>query len=373
MKATLKFSFFPKHILEAMTVFDIEYIVQGVCMAVPRFSALIFTLSCLLCVTTVSAGTNPFKKTKDYQFADSIAWYFKDGAAIKSGSAPDGGDTLFYHLNINKSQLRLRLAKNDPSGELVNTRAFDDLAIVDVLLDGKRLSRFQWCLDNQATIAATLKQNSVVVNGICTNAGGGDFTVMLDDDSRDRILRSQNIEFVIVPYGRPIRLQYTMNGFAKGYGAIVAPPPPPPPSPSPPVVVVAPKVEPKSEPKSEPRPAVVKTCYVEAPDEFQGAVQSIAYVCDDKTKKATAEATVQTQVAVERKKRKDAEADRKRTETERLQEEKAFKSVETEWDKRQVEIWVERCEKHWAKGQSPCYCSAYLGHAPDGVVSTCDK
>ena len=332
-------------------------------MVVPRFSALIFTLSSLLlCSLAASAGTNPFKKTKDYQFGDNIAWYFKDGAAIKSGSEPDGGDTLFYHLKINKNQMRLRLSKNDPSGELENTRAFDDLEIVELSVDGKRLGRFQWCLDNQAVLAPTLKQNSLVVNGTCTNTGGGDFIVVLDEESKERLMKSRTIEFVVVPYGRPVRLIYTLSGFTKGYSAIIAPPPPPPP---PPVAVVA-------APKAEPKP-ITKTCYAEAPNEFQGAVQSIAYICDDMAKKVTAETTIQTLVSAERKKRKEAEAERQRVEAERKKGESQLKSVESDWDKKQTEMWVDRCQKHWAKGVSPCYCVAYLDHAPVGIVNTCDK
>jgi hypothetical protein len=332
-------------------------------MVVPRVSALIFILVGL-CASAAFAGQNPFKKTKDYQFGDNIAWYFKDGAAIKSGSEPDGSDTLFYHLKINKNQLRLRLSKNDPSGELENTRAFDDLEIVEVMIDGQRWVRFQWCLDNQAVIATTLKQNSVVANGSCSNSGGGDFTVSLDGESRDVLQRARTLEFVVVPYGRPVRLVYSMTGFAKGYGALVAPPPPPPPAPV--AAEVAPKVEPKAAP-------VAKTCYAEAPDEFKTAVQSIAYICDDKAKKATAEATVQSQVSAERKKRKDAEAERLRLDAERKKEDSQLKSVESEWDKKQTEMWVERCQRHWVKGVSPCYCAAYIDHAPTGVVNSCDK
>ena len=135
-------------------------------MVVPRLSALLLILAGLILNSlNASAAGNPFKKTKDYQFNDSIAWYFKEGAAIKSGSEQDAGDILFYHLSINKNQIRLRFGKNDPSGELENTRTFDDLEIMDVTIDGQRLKRFQWCLDNQSQLSASLKQNAIVANG----------------------------------------------------------------------------------------------------------------------------------------------------------------------------------------------------------------
>ena len=175
-------------------------------------------------------------------------------------------------------------------------------------------------------------------------------------------MKARNIEFVAAPYGRPVRLSYTLTGFAKGYAAIIAPPPPPP-APAP-VVEAA---------KSEPKAAVIKTCYADAPEEFLNAVKSIAYICDDKAKKATAEATIQAQVSTARKKQKDAEAERLRLEATKQKEESAFKTVESEWDKRQTEVWVERCQKHWTKGVSPCYCLPYIDHAPAGVENTCAK
>lgn len=333
-------------------------------MVVPRLAALSIILTSLLLTTfSASAAVNPFKKTKDYQFNDSVAWYFnKDGAAVKSGSEPDGGDILYYHLSVNKNQLRLRFGKNDPSGELENTRVFDDLEIIDVTIDGQRLKRFQWCLDNQSLLTTTLKQNSIVANGTCVNSGGGDFLIALDDETRDLLMKARTIEFVAAPYGRPVRLTYTMTGFAKGYAAIVAPPPPPPPP--------APVVE-KARP--EPSKPVAKTCYAEAPEELQHVVKSIAYICDDKAKKASAEATIQTTVAAEKRRQKEAEAERQRTEAARLKEEAALKTVESEWNKRQTEIWVERCQKHWAQGVSPCYCADYFDKAPAGTENTCGK
>jgi len=333
-------------------------------MVVPRLSALLLILAGVsLGSLSASATTNPFKKTKDNQFNDSIAWYFKDGAAIKSGSEQDGGDMLYYHLNINKNQLRLRFGKNDPSGELENTRSFDELEIIDVTVDGQRLNRFQWCLDNQSQIAASLKQNSLVVNGTCVNAGGGDFIIALDDETRERLMKARNIEFVTAPYGRPVRLSYTMTGFAKGYGTIIAPPPPVPQHVAPPVVEA---------PKAEPKP-VIKTCFAEAPEELRNVVKSIAYICDDKAKKASAEATIQSQASAEKKKRKEAEAEHQRLEAEKKKEESQLKSVESDWEKKQAEMWVDRCQKHWGKGTSPCYCAPYIDRAPAGVVNTCAK
>lgn len=327
-------------------------------MGVSRLSAWLTVLG-MLFTANVLAETNPFKKTKNYLFGDDFAWYVKDGAAIKSGTETEGGSILYYHLNVSKTRLRMRFGKNDPGGELSATREFENLEVVDVKVDGFRLKRFQQCLDTQATIAPTLKQGSIVSGGICVNAGGGDFVILLDDETRDRLMRAKNLEFVVAPYGRPMSLAYTMSGFANGFGPIIAPPPPPPP---PPPVVEAPK------PKT-----VIKTCFADAPEEFRATVKSIAYICDDQGKKDSAEASIKSQVKAERKKRDIAEAERKREDEARLKEETKRKSLEDDFAKKEAEMWVSRCQKHWAKGTSPCYCAPYIDRAPAGVVNACAK
>jgi hypothetical protein len=315
------------------------------------------------CLSLAQAEVNPFKKTKDMVFADNVAWYFKFGAAIKSGSEAEAGDTLYYHLIISKDQLMLRLGKNDPSGELENTRPLDAMEIRDVMVDGQRLPQFQWCLDNQAQINTVLKQNAVVANDECSNANS-DFAILINDESRNAIAKSRSIEFVIAPYGRPIRLSYSMGGFAKGYADIIKPEPPKVVAPAP--VVEAPKPRP-------PEPVVIKTCTAVVPEIYQAVVKPITYPCADKEKQAAAEARIKSQVDAEKQKRLAAEAERKRLEEEKMKEEQSRKSKETDFEKQQSEMWISRCKKHWEQGKSPCYCAPYMDQAPAGVVNTCEK
>ena len=56
-------------------------------------------------------------------------------------------------------------------------------------------------------------------------------------------------------------------------------------------------------------------------------------------------------------------------------EDKASKSSEKEaiWAAKQSAMWIKRCERHWAKGVSPCYCEKYLESAPAGVTNSCGK
>lgn len=169
----------------------------------------------LLMSFTGHAVVNPFKKSKNYTFSSNVSWYEHNSAAIKSGSTRDGSDTNYYHLNIDKYRLMLRLGKNDPSGELENTRPLDSLAISDISIDGRRLPIFSWCLENQQNPGKKLKQNSVVANDVCINAGGGgDFIINLDDETRNLLKNAKKLEFTIEPYGRPVKLIYTMSGYA---------------------------------------------------------------------------------------------------------------------------------------------------------------
>jgi len=162
-----------------------------------------------------NARVNPFKKFKQYDFGMGLSWYIANDAAMKSGSVRDGSDINYYHININNNRLLLRLGKNDPSGELKNTRRLANMSIAEVKVDGRRLALFDWCLNHQYDLSRKLMQNTVVVNDICLNAGGGgDFIIKLDDETRNILKSASEIEFVIEPYGRPIQIIFNLQGYA---------------------------------------------------------------------------------------------------------------------------------------------------------------
>lgn len=335
-----------------------------------RFTGLQITcIGLLLASFSIHAEVNPFKKAKVYSFGDDAAWYFKEGAAVKSASRRDGSDTLYYHLHVNKDRLRLRLSKNDPSGELQNTRGLSGMTVNNVIVDGDTLPHFEWCLENQERPGKKLKGDAVVINDACVNPGNGDFIINLDDRSKATLKGARKLEFVVEPYSRPIKLSFSMAGFNEVMARADKPEPPPAPavrSAPPPRAVATPKPRPK--PRS-----VVKTCQASPPAEFAAQVKDIAYPCNDAAKKARAEQSVSRQVAAEKQKRMAAEAERKRREAELQKQKEAAKRVEAEWEKRQAAMWIKRCQKHWDKGTSPCYCEKYLDQAPPGVTNSCGR
>jgi len=326
-------------------------------------------LSLLIAVPGVSnAGVNPFKKAKNYTFGTEVPWYESKESVTKSGSVRSGADTNYYHLNVDKYRLLLRLGKNDPSGELVNTRRLDALTIVEVKADGRRLPIFDWCLSNQHNVTKKLKQNTIVANDVCINAdGGGDFVINLDEQTKRIIKSAKTLSFVVEPYGRPVMLSYNMSGYSELAAKLDKP------APSPVIKVpkpVLPVAAVKEKPKPKPKP--VKMCYSKAPADFQSAVTAIAYPCNNATKKANASQKIKARVEQEKKKMA-MELEAANREKLARQKEVEDNKREIQWALQQAEIWVKRCQKHWAKGKSPCYCEKYIDRAPEGVTSSCGK
>jgi len=328
-----------------------------------------FTALFLLASVGAQATVNPFKKTRDLSFGSGVAWYEHQGAVIKSGAERDGADTNYYHVNINPQRLLLRLGRNDPSGELADTRSLPNLDIVDVLLDGQRLPLFDWCLNNQQTPGRALRQNAVVINDTCVNAGaGGDFIIRLDEQSKARLKAARTLSFIIEPYGRPVKLDYSMAGFSALMAKVDRPEP----------VRAAPSVAPPRPavkaptPRPVAKPKPVKMCNAKPPADFSSAVSAISYPCNDNGKKQAAEKRIAQQVA-EEKKAMALELQRAREEELVRQQAIETEKRAAEWQAQQDALWVKRCQRHWAKGSSPCYCEKYLDQAPPGVTNTCGE
>jgi len=340
-------------------------------------------LFCLLLMfSNVSyGGMNPFKKSKNYVFGPDVVWYEDHNVAIKSGSVQDGSDTNYYHLIIDNDQLLLRLGKNDPSGELENTRRLDNLSIVRVNVDGRPLPLFKWCLQNQQDPGNRLKQNAIVANGVCINGGGGgDFIINLDRSTVEILYRSKMLEFVVEPYGRRVKLVYSMLGFSPIMDIINKPAPVvKKPAPQPMVIVQpesAPEIKPdKIKPKAKAKPKPLKTCYARPPAEYKSKVPVADYPCNDAVKKASAEAKVTAGVKQIKQNKAAAQKAALAAEKQKKAREQSNKDAkrETEWDSKQASLWISRCKVHWARNKSPCYCQKYLEQAPKGVKNTCNK
>jgi hypothetical protein len=331
----------------------------------PSFRLSFFLVMSLICIGISSsfAAVNPFKKTVDYVFEDTFAWYFKDGEVIKSGRVSEGANSLFYHLNINKERLRLRFSQNDPSGELTNTRMLENLVIDDVLIDGQRMARFQWCLDNQEGAEPSLAQYARIPNNTCVNSAG-DFIIQLNAETKDQLATAQYVEFVVEPYGRPIRLVYGMAGFVAALRELEKPEP---------VVVVKPveTVKPKPKPKVSVVTKVEKICEAKPPAAMESKINLVKYPCSDANKKAAAIKQINTEVE-QYKQKQLAEEQKKQEIRAAVKKPVAVTEREQEWETKQQEIWLARCKKHWARGASPCYCEKFMSLAPAGVKNTCN-
>lgn len=334
---------------------------------------LIWPVICILLVTAfmqeVRALNNPFKKTKTYHFGSDISWQQKGGAVVKSGKEVERGDTLSFHLSINNKQLKLRLSKNDPSGDIVNSRRLNNLVVKDVRVDGRRLPVFQWCLLNQEQPSSYLKQYAVVPGDVCVNMDG-DLFVRMDNKTLSLLMRARQLTFVLEPFRREETVEFDMQGFNEIMRRLY-----PPAQPKPKARAVPKVVKSVSTPvvKSRAKPKASKICYAKAPAEFKKQVKPVSYPCDNKSRKSKAEASIAAQVEVLKQKKAEVEAEKQRKLEAMRKAEDADKKRQIEWEKMQRTMWVGRCQKYWIKGVSPCFCEKYMDEAPGGVKNTCKK
>jgi len=299
---------------------------------------------------SVSAGKDPFKKNKDYKFLDDSRWYKKGSNVVKAGSTKESGDTFYYHLSVNSKQMRLHLGKNDPSGELKDTRQLDYMSIIEVAVDGKTLARFKWCLNNQDGASNSLKKHAKVAGSTCVNAGD-DFVIKLDGKTLKQLMSAKTVSFELEPFGDTVNLTYGMKGFAGLMKQVKKP-------------VVAKKA---NKPKPVAKPA--RTCYAKPPAEFKSSVKSMAYPCDNSGKKSAATKSVNQMV--EKQRQKQAAVARQRAQANMPKHTEITSEEELEFERKQAERWITRCQIHWGKGVSPCYCKKYMKFAPAGVQDDC--
>ena len=330
-------------------------------MAVVRFSASVLLFFGLVSLSLLVQAANPFQKSIDYAFPDSVSWSLvKQNTAVKTGKAKDGSNSLYFHLSINDKQLKLRFSKNDPAGQMINSRSLNSLVIKDVLVNGKRLPLFQWCLNNQKAESNKFKQGTPVSRNACINEEG-DFIINLDNKSSQLLKKVQTLEFVTEPFRRIENLKFGMAGYLAIMKKLEKPVPV-----IPAKVVAKPVLKPKIRAKKE-----IKTCYAKPPVKYK-KLKPVAYPCLDSAKKTVAERKINQQVVAEKKKADLLAAKAKKKQKQAVViDAKAEDQAEAEWQKRQNAVWIKRCEKHWMKRVSPCYCKAYIAHAPQGVKDTC--
>lgn len=331
-------------------------------MIIHRFLIGLVMLT-LVSYNAVADSTNPFAKTVAIDIGKGAGWVIKDQTATKTGN--DSG--TYYHLFYDKRVLRLRMGTSPDDSEAA-AKKYDQLAIEDVMVDGKRLPLFQWCLVNQERHSRFLQQGLSVRKGICVNDGAkGAFVMRLNTATVDSLTSGSKLTFVFSPYRTSMTLNFDISDFK----------------------VAAEKLTPKAVAKK-PEPAPEKKkCEITPPNGF-AMIPAKEYACGNEEAKKNANASMAAAVNVERERKKKqaaaAEARRKKLEEEnkkelaakKAQEEKLAAEAEAlatsaaqqeaiggEISSKMIAV----CKKKWEIGEHRCYCERFLEHAPAGIES----
>jgi hypothetical protein len=348
-----------------------------------RFTRLFVCLAILITSNQVFAtNNNPFNKAIVVTASHDIAWQFGEQTATKSVQGEDGN---WYHLFYDGLRLRLRLttsAQDSPEG----ARKFEEFAVYDVKIDGRRVDVFQWCLNNQDRHNRFLQQGLSVKKEICQNQGEqGTFVMRLTQDTIAALNRGDVIEYELEPFRTKVHAKFSIDDFdqvnsefkRQKEARLAASRPKVKPAalvPATATVVAVPKPKPR--------------CKLHPPAGFP-EINSIAYICDDITDRINAQATIdlkvdkiydqRSKVAAEaERKRLEVEQQRKQAEAARLAEEARKKeqaalaasaeiqaALSSDIAKKMIAV----CEKKWAEGEHRCYCEKYIKFAPGNIKS----
>jgi hypothetical protein len=330
-----------------------------------------------LCLSTsviARSGDNPFEKAIGVDIGRDAAWTITDKTATRSGS--DSG--TFYHLMYDRKQLRLRITSS-AEDSAATVKNYDQFAVNDVLLDGKRLPVFQWCLNNQDRHKRFLQQGLSVKKDVCKNKGEvGTFIMRLNAATLDVLKKGKKLTYDIKPYRTDVEVTFDVSDFSDVVAKMNSGSAP---------VTAKPKA------KSAPAPVAAKTCKASPPAGFT-EVKAVEYNCEDATAKAKATASVDAAVGKERESRKKlaAEREKKRLAAEQAKaaDLAAKKAAEEKLAAEQAAIaasaaqqqaisseiadkMIAVCKKKWDKGEHRCYCEKYIEHAPKSIQdsSTC--
>jgi hypothetical protein len=323
------------------------------------------------------ANDNPFDKGESVTIGSGNAWVVKDKTATRSGAYGDS----FYHLFYDRKQLRLRITDGAEDNE-VSARQYQQFAVEDVRVDGKRLPLFQWCLGNQQRHSRFLQQGLKVKQDVCNNRGEkGTFIMRLNAATLDTLKKGQTLSFKLKPFRTSLNVNFDISDFTDV------------------IAKLSTRVKLVQQPQA-PIPEIdldkvvaFEKCKAEPPKDF-ATITPIEYVCDDVTAKAEAEASIGALVAKERKlkiqlaaererklkqaaeaKKAKEEADKKAAEeaaAKLAEEQAALAAAEASKKEMNAEItnkMLAVCQKKWAKGEHRCYCEKFIAHAPAGIES----
>lgn len=325
---------------------------------------------CLFTNAIAKNSDNPFAKSISVNIGSDIEWVIKDQTATRSGSDSES----FYHLFYDRKQLRLRITESAEDSES-SAKHYEQFAVNDVLIDGKRLPVFQWCLNNQQKHKRFLQQGLRVKKGVCKNQGEiGTFSMRLNVATLDVLNKGKQLTFALKPFRSIVEINFDISDFSS---------------------VVA-KLNASGTPgarKPEAAATVLskKKCKASPPAGF-AEVKSIEYDCKNITARTKATANIDAAVSKERELRKQAAAkrERKRSAAEAKKKELIAKRAAEKLAVEQAAIaasvaqqqaigneisakMITMCEKKWAKGEHRCYCEKYIEYAPKAIQdsSTC--
>lgn len=332
-------------------------------------------LAVLVSSSQVNARTdNPFDKAVIVSAGNDVTWKIGEQSATKSVK---GSDDTWYHLNFDGLRLRLRMTGSSADAAS-GAKQYDELAVNDVKIDGKRLDVFQWCLNNQDRHSRFLQQGLSVKKGVCQNQGEqGTFVIRMTKDTIAELNRGNQIEYELKPFRTTVKVKYSIDDFnqviaqfKKQQDAKLAASKPK----AAPVKVVAPVsvVAPKPKPKAK--------CKIGPPEGF-AEVKTITYDCNNATARDNAKASVDARVNQIREQRKKAaaEAERKRKqedaarlarEEQKRKEQEALAAsaaIQAELSTDIAKKMIAVCEKKWAEGEHRCYCQKYIQFAPASI------
>jgi hypothetical protein len=335
---------------------------------------------CLSASVIARSSDDPFEKGTSVDIGSDATWVITDKTATRSGS--DSG--AFYHLFYDRKQLRLRITSSAEDSEAA-AKHHDQFAVNDVLLDGKRLPVFQWCLNNQERHKRFLQQGLKVKKDVCKNQGEvGTFSMRLNVATLDMLKKGKKLTYDLKPYRSDVEVTFDISDFSDVVAKLNTREAP---------VVAKPQTKPA--PKSAPVVAAVpvKKCKASPPTDF-AEVKAVEYNCADAAAKTKATASVDAAVSEERERRKEiaAESEKKRLAAEKVKADKLAvqKAAEEKLAAEQAAVaastaqqqaisseisvkMIAVCQRKWDKGEHRCYCEKYIEHAPKAIQesSTC--
>lgn len=343
---------------------------------------IVLAAFCLVTNAFAKNADNPFAKVASVDIGSDASWVIKDNTATRSGS--DSG--TYYHLVYDKKQIHLRITSSAEDSE-ASAKKYDQFAVNDVLIDGKRLPVFQWCLGNQQRHNRFLQQGLTVEKDVCKNQGEvGAFSMKINVATLDMLKSGSKLTFELKPFRSKVNVIFDVSDFPYVIAELNSPP------------VLSQAVEVIENPVPVVETAAVitpKKCKASPPTGF-AEIKTIEYNCANAEAKEKAVSDVNAEVSNERERRKKVAAER---EKEKLAEKKVTKEVPKKATKKKLSAeeaalaaalaasaakqqaidneitnkMLGVCQKKWEKGEHRCYCEKYIDHAPKEIQesSTC--